>query len=190
MMRFTMIAALLSASVALAQHPNPLVRTSWTSSTQATSSSVETASAECKYEAQPRIIAGQGWGQVRLGADLKTVDAVLGRGQARAGYEEVHFVDYAPKGIQISFENANNTVHAIFFYNRQRGMEEIGVFCGQTDRGINWQSSGEDVKKIYGQPAGEFSGTDSGGTWQRLAYTGIDFRFENGYLVRIGITGN
>jgi hypothetical protein len=36
---------------------------------------------------------------------------------------------------------------------------------------------------------GEFSGTDSGGIRGRLVFAGIDFRFENGKLVRIGIPG-
>src|SRR5208337_3446852 len=31
----------------------------------------------------------------------------------------------------------------------------------------------------YGRPNGEFSGADSGGTWERLVFVGIDFRFEN-----------
>jgi hypothetical protein len=88
------------------------------------------------------------------------------------------------------FESASNTACAIFFYNGQRSSEDIGRFCGVTDRGISWQSSADEVKRVYGPPTSEFSGNDSGGTWQRLVFTGIDFRFENGRLVRIGIPGH
>ena len=45
-------------------------------------------------------------------------------------------------------------------------MAEFGVFCGEVDRGIRWQSSVDDVKRAYGQPTAELSGTDLGGTWK------------------------
>ncbi len=146
--------------------------------------------AECHEDAaQPKIIAGEGWGQVRLGAPSKAVDGFLGEGQAGHTYSDGYFKDYVAKGIQVSFENASNSVHAIFFYNHQQGSEELGVFCGQTDKGINWQSSAQEVKKAYGQPTAEYS-SGPGDDWERLVFAGIDFRFESGKLVRIGIPGN
>jgi hypothetical protein len=151
---------------------------------------VELAEADChEDESQPKIVAGEGWGPVRIGALPTTVDAILGEGQLGRKYSDVYFKDYAPKGVQVSFENTNNTVHAIYFYDRQRGDENFAVFCGQTDKKVDWQSSVEEVKRAYGQPIAEFSGTDTGGTWNRLAFAGIDFRFENGRMVRIGIPG-
>jgi hypothetical protein len=151
----------------------------------------KSAQADCRDDgAQPKIVAGQGWGPVRIGAASSAVDGFLGKGQERSKYSDVYFKDYASKGVQVSFENTSNTVHAIYFYNGQQGDEELGPFCGQTDRGINWQSSPEDVKRIYGQPSAEVSGTYSGVTSQRLVFAGIDFRFENGKMVRIGIPGN
>jgi len=47
-----------------------------------------------------------------------------------------------------------------------------------------------DVKRAYGQPTAEFSGSYLGGTWRRLVFAGIDFRFENERMLRIGIPGN
>lgn len=138
--------------------------------------------------AQPKIVAGEGWGRIRLGAPLKAVDDFLGEGQVGHRYSGGYFKDYLATGVQVSFENAN-VVHAIFFYNRQQGDEEFRVFCGQTDKGINWQSSAEEVKKAYGQPTADYS-SDPGGSWERLVFAGIDFRFENRKLVRIGIPGN
>ena len=148
-----------------------------------------TVKVECSDdEAQPKIIAGEGWGTVRLGASSKAVDHLLGEGQAGHRYSGGYFKDYLAKGVQVSFDNAN-TVHAIFFYNRQQGDEEFGVFCGRTDRGINWKSSADEVKKAYGQPTADHSG-GPGGAWERLVFAGIDFRFESGKMVRISIPGD
>jgi len=148
------------------------------------------AKTDCRDDAaQPRIVPGEGWGEVRIGAALQAVDGLLGQGQPRRRYSDVYFKDYAPKGVQVSFENASNRVHAIFFYNGQHDSEEIGVFCGRTDKGINWQSSIDEVKEAYGHPTADYSG-GPGEAWERLVFAGIDFRFESGKLVRIGIPGD
>src|ERR1700689_1076085 len=74
---------------------------------------VEPAQADCREgEAQPTSAAGEGWGPVRLGAASKAVDAYLGAGQPRNKYSDVYFEDHPRKGIQVSFENGSNTVHA------------------------------------------------------------------------------
>jgi len=59
-----------------------------------------------------------------------------------------------------------------------------------TNDGINWRSSVDEVKKAYGHPTAEFSGSNAEESWQRLVFDGIDFRFENGKLLRIGIPGD
>jgi hypothetical protein len=137
-------------------------------------------------EAQTRIVEGIGWGAVRIGAHLKAVKAALGEGHPSEKYSDVSFVEYRPQGIEISFNNSDATVHAIYFYNRQQGSGQFGVFCGQTDKGINWKSTVDDVKSLYGHPTADFMNGNSG----RLEFTGIDFRFENGTLVRIGVPGH
>ncbi|HXR40006.1 MAG TPA: hypothetical protein VN776_12965 [Terracidiphilus sp.] len=140
-------------------------------------------------QARPGIVAGKGWGPVQIGADLKTVDSSLGKGLQGSKYSDGYLREYPPNGIEVSFENTGNTVRAIYFYNGQRDSGNIGAFCGQVDNGINWRSTADDVKKVYGRPNSEFSGADSGGTWERLVFAGIDFRFESGKMVRIGIPG-
>jgi len=55
----------------------------------------------------------------------------------------------------------------------------------KTDKGIDWNSSPEEVIKAYGKPAEDYSGPG----WRRMVFDGIDFRFENGVMVRIGIPG-
>jgi hypothetical protein len=153
--------------------------------------SVEPAHAACREDAaQPTIVPDEGWGQVRIGAAATAIDALLGDGQTGHTYKGVYFKDYPPNGVQASFESLSNTVHAIYFYNGQHGDEQFAVFCGHTNNGINWKSSVDEVKSKYGHPTADYSGTDSRGTWQRLVFDGIDFRFENGRMVRIGIPGN
>ena len=132
------------------------------------------------------IVAGKGWGKVCLGVDLNTVESVLGKGEGRSTYSDVYFKDYLAKGIQISYNNSDNTIHAIFFYNGQRRYESFVTPGVKTDKGINWKSSPEDVIKAYGKPKEDHQGED----WRRIVFEGIDFRFENGVMVRIGIPGN
>ncbi len=55
----------------------------------------------------------------------------------------------------------------------------------KTEKGIDWASSAEDVIKAYGKTPDDFS--DESKSWRRIEYPGIDFRFEAGKLVRVGI---
>lgn len=144
---------------------------------------------EChKDETQPRIVAGVGWGIVHIGADSKDVDDFLGHGELAKRYSASYFKNYSEMGVQVLFESS--TVRAVYFYNAQRGDENFSNFCGTTDKNIDWQSSVEDVKKAYGKPEAEFSGIDTGGPWERIVFAGIDFRFENGRMVRMGVPGS
>lgn len=155
-----------------------------------TQSAITTTQADCHEDAaQPKIIAGVGWGPVHVGAASKEVDSFLGEGKLGSRYSDSFFKVYVQKGVQVLFESPGSTVRAVFFYNGQRSDEEFSTFCGDTDKNINWRSPIEDVKKAYGQPTAEFSGIDSGGSWNRIVFAGIDFRFENGRMVRIGVPG-
>ena len=148
------------------------------------------ARADCKLAGQAEIIAGEGWGPVRIGAAYKTVEGFLGEGKSAKRYSHVHFEDYEANGLQVSFDNDSDTVHAIYFYNGQRDVPQFAAFCGQIEKHINWESSIDEVKKAFGKPDKELSGTDFAGSWTRLVFDGIDFRFENGKMVRIGVPGN
>src|ERR1017187_2296408 len=98
--------------------------------------------APCSQEStRPGVVAGEGWGPVRLGAPLKAVDAFLGKGQRGYEYKDGYFKQYEPKGIEVSFDKSTNTVDAIFFYNGQQNDEQIGSFCGQTENGIGDRKS-------------------------------------------------
>ena len=146
----------------------------------------ESKSYKCsESESKTKIVEGLGWGPVQVGASFQAVQTALGKGIPSEDFSDVNFVEYRSRGIEISFDRADDKVHAIFFYNHQRGSGQFGVFCGQTAKGINWNSTTDDVRRAYGQPFADFIQGDSG----RLQFTGIDFRFENGRLVRIGIPG-
>jgi hypothetical protein len=94
--------------------------------------SVEPVRADCKEDkAEPKIAAAEGWGPVRIGAASETVDAFLGEGQSGRKYSKVFIKDYAPKGIQVSFENDSGVVHNIYFYN---GREIVQISGSSADR--------------------------------------------------------
>ena len=136
-------------------------------------------------ETQWQVEENHGWGPVRVGASLRSIEQAIGKGTPSETFSDVQFVEYRSRGIEISFERSNNEVHAIYFYNHQQGSGQFGVFCGKVAKGINWSSTIEDVRNAYGRPSADFIQGNSG----RLQYSGIDFRFENGTLVRVGVPG-
>jgi hypothetical protein len=137
-------------------------------------------------ESKTKIAAGSGWGDVQVGASYRSIQATLGQATPSEVFSDVRFVEYRSRGIEISLNRRDDRVHAIYFYNHQEGSGQFGVFCGQTAEGINWHSTIGDVRNAYGHPSADFIQGDSG----RLQFPGIDFRFESGKLVRIGIPGN
>jgi hypothetical protein len=157
---------------------------------QPTSNAVATPQSNCHTDAaQPKIVAGVGWGTVHLGTDQKDVENLLGKGSGSGPTAKYLYENYTDIGVQVMFQRPSNTVEAVFFYNGQRLNPEYSPFCGGTDKEISWQSSVTDVKEAYGRPIEEFSGNDSGGSWSRVRFDGIDFRFENGHMVRISVPG-
>ena len=137
-------------------------------------------------ESEARIAPGSGWGGVQVGASYRSIQAALGKAIPSEKFSDVYFVEYRSRGIEISVNRADDKVHAIYFYNHQQGSRQFGVFCGQMAKGINWTSTIEDVRNAYGSPSANFVQGQSG----RLQFPGIDFRFENGKLVRIGVPGD
>jgi hypothetical protein len=131
------------------------------------------------------IIPGQG--VFKVGISRSELEAVVGEGEAGSKYDDVYFVDYPAAGVQASFENKTNRIHVIFLYNKQSRYENFAAPSVGTEKGIDWKSSDEDVLKSYGKPLKDYS--DDSKSWRRLEYPGIDFRFEGGRLVRIGILG-
>ena len=145
--------------------------------------------AQTKTETDPLIVAGRGWGDVHVGATRSAVEKVLGAGEGDEGskyLDGVYFREYPDKGVQVSFTHKENTVVAIFFYNKQHRYENLVTAPVKTDKGIDWSASPDQVKKAYGKPKANYSGSG----WRRMVFEGIDFRWENGVMVRIGIPAN
>lgn len=143
-------------------------------------------------QSEPSIVAGRGWGEVRVGAKRERVEAVLGEGVGREAdpadpsLRRVYFREYPGKGVQVSYSHEGDKVEAIFFYNKQRGYEDLATAEVRTDRGIGWRASPDEVRRAYGKPKKDYRGRG----WRRMIFEGIDFRWENGVLVRIGIPGD
>lgn len=96
-------------------------------------------------------------GPAHLDADLTSVQAAFGEGQPGLKTGNIYSVEDRARGIDVSFNTRNDKVKAVFFYNHEQDSERFGVFCGQTDKGINWRSTVCDVKRLYGSPAQSFS---------------------------------
>jgi hypothetical protein len=144
---------------------------------------------EAKSPQEDLIVAGKGWGNVRVDAQRKEVEKILSKGEGEEGHtalEGVYFREYLDKGIQVSYTHKENKVDAVFFYNKARRYENMTTAPVKTDRQIGWNATYEEVKKAYGKPKEDYSGKG----WRRVVFEGIDFRFENDVMVRIGIPGS
>lgn len=151
----------------------------------------------------PDIIPNQGWGEVRLGASRKTVEKALGkcseteemRDALRGSLFSLTFFRYPEKGVVVLLERGflqeqdKDKVKEIFFYNKDLSYETFSTFQGKTSKGISWDSTESEVIEVYGTPREEYSGIDRGKSWRRMVFYGIDFRFINHRMVRIGIPG-
>ena len=137
------------------------------------------------------VTAGKGTGKVCLRATIETVKKELGNGIEQGRYSDVYFIDYPSRGIKVSFRNRGSRVNAIFYYNNDEGFEHFSAAQVRTEKGIDWNSSPSQVSAAYGNPVENHDGKNpNGSTWRRIRYIGIDFRFINEKLVRIGVPGN
>lgn len=135
------------------------------------------------------LITDNGWGTVSVGAKRKIIETVLGKGEHDGRkYDDVYFVEYPQKGIQISYTNKSDEAYAIFFYNKQTYYGDFVTAPVKTDKGITWSSSPEDVIKAYGKPPRDFSDDTGNNAWRRLEYDKIDFLFEYGRMTRISVS--
>ena len=138
----------------------------------------------------PVIEAGKGWGEVVIGAKREKIDALLGEHTAPEEHLGTTLVGYTAKGIHVSFDE-DDEADAIYFYNKAREHENYATFQGKTDKGIDWSATPEQIIRAYGKPDTEVgSEKNDAEQWRRFVYEGIDFYFEDGKLVRIGVPGN
>jgi hypothetical protein len=136
------------------------------------------------------ITAGKGTSLFAIGESRDNVHRKIGLPSSIKQYSDVIFEDYRNSGTQISYDNITNRVKAIFYFNNQNGYNKFAKYIGMTSRGITWINTVDDVTAIYGRPIDDNRGKDRGISYRRLTYAGIDFRFENGKMVRIAVPGN
>jgi hypothetical protein len=135
------------------------------------------------------LITEKGWGVVSVGAKRKVIEAVLGKGEHDGRkYDDVYFVEYPKKGVQISYTNKSDEAYVIFFYNKQTYYGDFITAPVKTDKGVTWSSSSEDVINAYGKPPRDFSDDTGNNTWRRLEYDKMDFLFERGRMTRISVS--
>lgn len=140
-------------------------------------------------ENEPVLITEKGWGKVSVGAKRKIIETVLGQGEHDGRkYDDVYFVEYPKKGIQISYINETDEAYAIFFFNKQTYFGNFIPALVKTDKGVTWSSSPEDVIKAYGKPPRDFIDDTGRNLWRRLEYDKIDFLFERGKMTRISVS--
>ncbi len=133
----------------------------------------------------PLIVAGVGHGRIKIGEAKEIVELGLMVGGPKKSYGDVYFVSYPYDGVEISYDTAASRVVAIFFYNKMRGYGSYETYHGVTQKGIDWGATVEMVESVYGKPKVDFSKRG----FRRLAFDGIDFIWERGRLVRMGISG-
>lgn len=131
-----------------------------------------------------KIIKGIGWGKITLGTTKEKVDTfLLDIGEITSEFNDAYFVEYQNFGIEISYSR-NNQVQAIFFYNNDKGYEHMTINPFKTDKNIDWKSTIIQVKEEYPFLVNHLKIKNS----ERIVFRGIDFRFLDKKLVRIGIS--
>ena len=133
------------------------------------------------------VIEGHGWKHIVLGATRDDIVNVLGKPDQTIPYDDAYFFDYYQQGIQINFDKSSNTAYTIFFYNNQIGSKQFAPFSKGTDKGINFTNTADEVIQTYGKPQHDYKSNDKGMDMRRIVYSNIDFRFENGKMVRISV---
>ena len=134
----------------------------------------------------PIIVAGKGWGRVCIGNTQAVIDDFLGEGAKTVQNGDVFVVNYHDQGIRVSFAKTSQKAVSILFCDKD---STFSSFQGRTAKGIDWDASPPDVIDAYGQPREDLSGANKGVRWRRLVFEGIDFRFVEGKLVRISVSG-
>jgi hypothetical protein len=87
-------------------------------------------------EAAPFLIPGKGWGEVQVGAKRTNIEKAIGPGSNGSKYDDIYFVDYPEKGVQISYTNKADEAYSIFFYNNQKRYENFVTPPIKTEKGI------------------------------------------------------
>ena len=148
---------------------------------------------ETRLTGREALLPGVGLGKIlAIGSQRDYIERVLGKGDGLApAYSgaEADMVEYRSARVIAFYEQSSKVLEAIYFHAGPRWTnEDVPTF--KTDKGIRWSATVSDVRRAYGKPVSFNSGRyDALSTveWKVLEYPGIEFRFENERLVRIGV---
>ena len=166
-----------------------LARLKKNASQQKKTDTVQPSAQKASGTGEPMLITEKGWGTVSVGSIRKDVELILGKGDHDGRrYDDVYFVEYPQKGIQISYTNETDEVYVIFFYNKPTYAVDYIPASVRTDKGVTWKSLPKDVIKAYGKAPRDYSDDTGNNAWRRLEYDKMDFLFESGRLTRISVS--
>lgn len=146
---------------------------------------------EFRLKMNETILPGSGLARTVVGASREQIELSLGKGEnlePAFHQAETDIVEYRSSRVIAVFGRDSNLLQAVYFHAGPQYVQPISTF--KTDKGLNWYASIADIRAAYGKPLAENSGVyDALKTiqWRVLEYSGIEFRFENERLVRIGV---
>jgi hypothetical protein len=149
---------------------------------------------EARLRGRETILPGAGLGKIlSIGATRDSIESLLGKGDDLAPafhLSETNMVEYRSPRIIASYGQSSRVLEAIYFHAARPRYPNDNVSTFKTDKGIDWTATVGDVRKAYGPPISSDSGRYDAMRsieWKVLDYPGIEFRFENERLVRIGV---
>ena len=166
---------------------------------QPTSSSVTSDGASLNRQLRSRIVAGQGWGVVRIGAKRSEIESILGKpDDENADPNDGQFVhsDYTKLGVDVRYDSFRDRAVQVTFVKGATDMVGVGLFgnpdylpfTGGTDQGVGWESTPQQIKAAYGKPQLDRPNDDDGHDGRDIVYPGITFYFDNDQLMLIHVS--
>jgi hypothetical protein len=142
------------------------------------------------------IVAGRGWGNVRIGSTREEVEAALGKPEY---FENSSFPpnesygSYYRKGIVAVYQTEGlRVIHLRFIGDGQlyaSGSLTFGSCQGQPDKGLAWKTSVAEVTRAYGAPLKREAYNEYKTKIEivHLTYPGAEFLFKGDKLFQINI---
>lgn len=142
------------------------------------------------------IVAGRGWGSVRIGSTREEVEAGFGKPEY---FEDSSFPpnesygSYYKKGVMVVYQTQGlRVIHLRFIGDGllyASGSVSFGSFQGQPDKGLAWKTSVVEVIRAYGTPLKREAYNEYKTKIEivHLTYPGAEFLFKGDKLFQINI---
>lgn len=140
------------------------------------------------------IVAGKGWGRVRLGATRDEIDSVLGKPDfsGKDNLANESYATYFKKGFVVVFNSQMKASVLRFIGDKTlyaNGDTKFESFPGKPDKGLAWRNSSAQVIAAYGPPVKReaYASEPNKVEILNLYYPGIHFMFKGDKLNQINI---